>query len=188
MVQVDLPAAFAVGQICAMLSKKYLKKESRKFTNRLLGPMNIFLSCCFAPVGMFLMIAWPSWEVMYWTGWVEAPFNRPYVAGFYILFGIAMVVIGNVGFILAHHWYRNSNDRRVVFGAVIGVFFTLLPFLLWPGTWLKVGTYEVVTGGGGDSFFSIPFFPAWFVIISYISISITAMVIWLIKWGNKLEP
>ncbi len=188
MVQVDLPAAFAIGQIFAILSKDYLKKESRKFTNRLIGPLNIFLSCCFAPVGMFLMIGWPSWEVMYWTGWVEAPFNRPYVAGFYILFGIAMVVIGNVGFILAHHWYRNGNDRRVVYGAVVGVILTVLPFLLWRGTWLKVGTYEVVTGGGGNSFFSLPFLPAWFVIIGYMCITIIAMTIWLIKWGNKLEP
>ncbi len=38
MVQVDLPAAFVVGQVCALLSKKYLEKESRKFTNRILGP------------------------------------------------------------------------------------------------------------------------------------------------------
>ncbi len=104
MVQVDLPAAFAVGQIFAILSRGYLKKESRKFTNRLIGPLNVFLSCCFAPVGMFLMIGWPAWEVMYWTGWVEAPFDRPYVAGFYVLFGISMVVNEKVGFILANLW------------------------------------------------------------------------------------
>lgn len=188
MVQVDLPAAFAVGQIGAMLCKDYLKKEPRKFTNKLLGPLNFFFSCCYAPVGMFLLIGWPSWEVMYWTDWPEKPFNRPLVAGFYVLFGIAMVVIGNVGFILAHHWYRNNRDKRVIFGAAMGIILTILPFLLWRGTWLKVGTYAEVIGGAGKSFFSLPFFPAWFVIIGYMCFTIFIMGVWLRKWGNKLEP
>lgn len=37
-------------------------------------------------------------------------------------------------------------------------------------------------------FFSLPFLPAWFVIISYMCITIIAMVVWLIKRGNRLEP
>ncbi len=63
MVQVDLPAAFAVGHIYALLSKGYLKKEKRLFTNRLLGPLNFFLTCGFVPGGLFLLVGWPAWEV-----------------------------------------------------------------------------------------------------------------------------
>ncbi|MCP4662392.1 MAG: hypothetical protein GY856_43900 [bacterium] len=188
MVQVDLPAAFAIGQIYALLSKDYLKKDERKFTNRLLGPFNFFMSCCFAPVGMFLLIGWPAWEIMYWGGWVEDPFNKPWVAGFYVLFGIVMVVLGNVGFILAHHWYRKGRDQWVVWGSVVGVVLTLLPFVLQWGVWMNVGNYAEVDGGAGYSFFGMPFFGGWLVVMGYMGITAVGMGLWLKKKGNLIEP
>ncbi len=189
MVQVDLPAAFAIGQIYAALSKDFLRKEPHLFTNRLLGPFNIFMSCCYAPVGMFLLIGWPAWEVMYLTGWVENPFDRPWVAGFYVLFAIAMVVLGNVGFILAHHWFRKGLDRWVTFGTVAGLALTVLPFLLRWGVWWKVGTYrEVAENGGGYSFWSPPFFWGWLSVMSCMVVSIAAVSVLFRPQGNRLEP
>lgn len=182
MVQVDLPAAFAVGQIFAALSKGYLRKEPQLFTNRLLGPFNVYLSCCFAPVGMFLLIGWPTWEVMYVTDWLEAPFDRPLVAGFYILFGIVMVVLGNVGFILAHHWYRHGRDAWVRIGAIVGLILTILPFLLRFGIWWHVGSYQqVVVEKAGYSFWDPPFFTGWATIMTFMVISLVAMGLWLKK-------
>ncbi len=186
MVQVDLPAAFAIGQICAILSKDHLRKEENTFCNRLLGPFNFYMACAFAPVGMFLLIGWPAWEVMYVSGWVENPYNRPWVALFYVLFAIVMIVLGNVGFILGHRWYRQGHDKRVMIGAIIGVALTLLPFVLRWGVWFKVGTFGEVTGGGGTSFFDPPFFAGWAGIMSYMAITTVAMCIWLKKKGNRL--
>ncbi len=185
MVQVDLPAAFTVGQVFAFLSKKYLKKEPEIFANKLLGPLNLYLSCGFAPVGMFLLIGWPAWEVMHVTGWVENPFNRPLVAGFYVLFMIAMVLLGNVGFILGHQWYKKGKDKWVIYGAIIGAIVTFLPFLLKWGVWWNVGQYDEVMAGRGASFWKPPFFYGWLVVMSYFFIITILTGIWFKKRGSK---
>lgn len=187
MVQVDLPAAFAVGQVFAFLSRDYLRQEPHKFSHRLLGPLNFFLACCYAPVGMFLLIGWPAWEVMYRSAWVEDPFNRPWVAAFYVLFGIAMVVLGNVGFILAHHWYRTGRDRWVLWGAAAGGVLTFLPFALRWGVWWQVGTWSQVQAGEGYSFWQAPFHAAWLGVISYMVVTLMLMGLWLHRKGNHFE-
>jgi hypothetical protein len=188
MVQVDFPAAFAIGQIYGLLSKEYLKKDPRIFTNRLLGPLNFFLSCGFAPGGLFLLVGWPAWEVMYTTPWVEDPYNKPLVAGFYVLFMIIMVVLGNVGFILAHHWYQIGKDRWVLYGSAAGVILTIFPFLLRWGVWLNIGTYSEVAANSGYSFWKPPFFSGWLVLMSYLAVSIIGMGVWLKTKGSQLEP
>ena len=188
MVQVDLPAAFTVGQIFAWLSRDYLVKDPHLFTNRLLGPFNFFMSCCYVPVGMFLMIGWPAWEVMYQTEWVENPFNRPWVAAFYVLFAVVMIILGNVGFLLAHHWLRTGRERWVVVGASIGAVLTVLPFVLRWGIWMDVGTFAEVMAGGGTSFWDAPFHPAWLTIMSYMVLTLLAMGVWLKVKGNRFAP
>lgn len=183
MVQVDLPAAFTIGQIYAILAKKYLKAEPDLFNNKLLGPLNLYLSCGFSVVGLFLLIAWPSWEVMYIGSWVEAPFNRPLVAGAYVLFLIVMVILGNVGFILGHHWLRKGKDRLVAAGAIAGGILTALPFLLRWGVWWRVGTYQDITTGAGYSFWQPPFFYGWLVVMSYLVLTTVWTGIWF--WKRK---
>jgi len=185
MIQVDLPAAFAVGQIYAILSRNYLKKEPNKFANRLLGPLNFYLSCGFVPAGLFLLIGWPSWETMYVTAWVENPFNRPLAAGFYILFMVLMILLGNVGFILAHHWYRKGKDRLVVYGSITGVILAFLPFLLKWGIWWKIGTYSKVKLGEGYSFWEPPFILGWVFIMSYLAIVTVITGLWFKKKGSQ---
>lgn len=185
MIQVDLPAAFTVGQVAGLLSRNYLKKEPDKFTNKLLGPLNFYLCCCFIPGGLFLLLGWPSWESMYTTSWVEAPFNRPLVAGFYVLFVILLMVLGNVGFISAHHWLRSDKDKYVVWGAIIGFILTVLPFFLRWGIWMKIGTYADIEAGLGYSFWEPPFFYGWLFIMSYISIAMILFGWWLWKRDTR---
>jgi hypothetical protein len=185
MVQVDLPAAFAVGQVFAFLSKNYLKKEPNLFKNKLTGPLNLYLSCGFSLAGMFLLIGWPSWEVMFTTNWVEDPFNRPLVAGFYILFLVFMILLGNLGFILGHLWYRKGKDKWVIYGSVIGIFLTFLPFLLKWGVWFKIGTYAEIKSGGGTGFFDPPFFYGWLVIMGYFVLSTVLTGMWFKKTADK---
>ena len=189
MVQVDLPAAFAIGQVFAYLSRDYLKKDPSLFTNRALGPFNFYMACCYAPVGMFLLVGWPAWEIMYLGPWLDTPFNLPWVAGFYVLFGIVMVLLGNVGFILAHRWLRRDRAAWVKAGITIGAGLTLLPFLLRWGIWMKVGNFaEVVEQQAGYSFWDAPFFHGWAVIMSYMVITTVAMGIWMRTRANKMQP
>lgn len=186
MVQVDLPAAFAVGQIFGLLSKNYLKKEPDKFKSKLLGIFNFYLACGFVPGGMFLLIGWPAWECMYTSGWAENPYNRPLVVGFYILFMLVMMVLGNVGYILAHHWYQKGKDKWVIWGSIIGICLTLLPFVLRWGVWLTVGTFEEVKNGGGYSFWEPPFFYGWLAIMSYLGITMVITGLLMKKKANRL--
>lgn len=186
MVQVDLPAAFTVGQVFAALSQTYLRREPRLFGHRLLGPLNFFLACFFAPVGMFLMIGWPAWEVMYTTSWVEQPFDRPWVAAFYVVFGVIMVVLGNAGYILAHHWYRTGRALWVRVAIAVGAVATVSPFLLRWGTWTRIGSFAEVQAGGGYSFWRSPFFPGWLAFMSMMAVSTVVMGI-LMHRLSKLE-
>ncbi|MCK4764581.1 MAG: hypothetical protein KAW12_20440 [Candidatus Aminicenantes bacterium] len=188
MVQVDLPAAFAMGQIYALLSKNYLKKEPNKFTNKLLGPFNLFLTCGFVPTGMFLMVAWPAWEIMFVSSWVEKPFDRPLVAAFYVVFMLAMIILGNVGYILAHHWYRKGKDKWVVYGSIIGVIVTALPFFLRWGVWWKIGTFAEINAGQGYSFFKPPFFYGWLCFIVYMVAMLIIGGFWFRKKGALETP
>lgn len=185
-IQVDLPAAFAIGQVMGLLSKKYLKREPELFKSKLLGVFNFYLACGFVPGGLFLLVGWPAWEGMYSTAWTENPFDRPLVAGFYVLFMIAMMMLGNVGYILAHYWYKKGKDKWVVFGAVAGVFLTLLPFLVKWGVWWTVGTYGQVQANQGYSFFQPPFFYGWLAIMSYLFITGILTGLWFLKKGKEL--
>lgn len=186
MVQVDLPAAFTIGMVFALLAKKYLKKEPDIFTNKLIGPLNLYMSCSFSPAGLFLLVGWPAWEVMYVTGWVEKPFDRPLVAGFYIVFFIAMMLLANVGFWLAHYWYKKGKDKLVAIGAIVGGIVTVSPFILNWGIWWNIGTYSDVTAGAGYSFFKPPFFHGWLAIMSYLAITTVLTGLWFKYRGSKI--
>jgi hypothetical protein len=186
MVQVDLPAAFTIGQLLALYSKKYFKKEPDIFKNKLLGPLNLYLSCGFAPAGLFLLICWPAWELMYITNWVENPFNNPLVAGFYIGFGIIMILLGNAGFMLGHYFYRRNKDKLVILGAIIGGALTILPFLLRWGIWWKVGTQLDIETNMGYSFWQPPFFYGWLIIMSYLVATTVLALLWFKKVSGKI--
>ena len=190
MVQVDLPAAFAIGHVFAYLSKEYLRREPRVFTHRLMGPFNLYLVCGFVPGGLFLLVAWPAWEVMYWTSWVEAPFDRPWVAAFYVLFVILMVLLGNLGYMLAHTWLRRNLDNRVRLFSAIAVFLTVLPFILEWGVWTRVGTYEHVVNlqSGYYDWMEPPFLYGWGAIMLYITVATVLTGIWMKKQGSQLQP
>ncbi len=182
MLQVDLPAAFAIGQVCAIMAKDALKKEKDLFANKFLGPVNLFFSCGFAPGGLFLLIGWPAWECMYVTKWFEQPYDRPLCAVAYILFFIVMVLLGNLGFILGHYWYRGNKDKWVIAGSIIGVALALLPFLIKWGIWWDIGTYqEVALNKGGYSFWKPPFFYGWLGIMSYMVVTFAGILLWLRK-------
>jgi hypothetical protein len=187
MVQVDLPAAFATGQLFSLLSSRYLEKEPKIFTNGLLGPLNFYLTCGLAPAGLYLLIGYPSWEVMYLTDWVERPFDRPLVAGFYVVFLMLIVFLGNVGFTLGHHWLRLGRYRWVLWGTILGYVATVTPFLLRWGVWFKVGTYQEFLDGNGYSFWSPPFFTGWLVVMSYMVVASVVTGLWFLKQGRLAD-
>jgi len=185
MIQVDLPAALAIGQTFALLSQNYLTKEKSLYTGKTLGVLNFYLSCGFVPGGLYLITAYPAWEAMYKTGWLDTPFNNPPVAYFTVIFVILMVVLGNVGYIFAHWCYRTGKDRLVPWTTAAAAFLTVLPFIVDWGVWMKVGTYNEVMQGGGYSFWDPPFFYGWAIIMSWLTITTVVTGIWFKKTADK---
>ena len=125
--------------------------------------------------------------VMYLTDWVEQPFNRPLVAGFYVVFLMLILVLGNLGFALGHHWIRLGRHRWVTCGAILGGLLTVLPFLLRWGVWWKVGTYQDFLSGSGYSFWSPPFFWGWLVVMSYLAVSSVIAGLWFLRQSTLAE-
>ncbi len=189
MVQVDLPGAFAAGQIFAILSNKYLKKEEDKCTHRLMGPIGWYFALIYAPVGMFLLYGWPGWESMYWWEWVEQPAFHPWVAFFYLSFYFAMLLIGNFSYILGHYLYRQAKDKVVNILAAVGVIGTIVPFVIWPMTWYHVGTYaqyHAVPRETSAIFNTPSFFIPWACMIGFLTIGSVVFALWLRKYSTKL--
>jgi hypothetical protein len=186
MIQVDLPAAFTLGQGFALLSGNYLRKEKQVFTHRLLGPFNIYLTVGFCTGGMFLLTGWPAWEGMYKWSWFEQPFDNPLIAAFYILFLMAMVFLGNAGYMLGHYFILKGKTIYNWYGLFIGAFFTVLPFFIDWGVWNKIGTFAEIESGGGYPFFSPPFFYGWLGIMSYMLVAGIAFGIWFHKKSNTI--
>jgi hypothetical protein len=187
MVQVDIPAAFTLGQFFALLTKKYLKSEKQLFSSRLLGLFTFYLTFGFIPVGMYFMVGWPSWEVMYVTGWVEHVFNNLPVIFFYIGFMMLMIILGEVGYIVGHLCFRKGKDTIVVIGAVAGTILTFLPFVVRWGVWWKIGTYAEFLTGTGYSFFKPPFVIGWVIIMLYWVIMTVVFGMIANRQSNKLS-
>lgn len=185
MLQVDLPAAFAIGQAYAFLSRNYLKKENNLYTSKPLGVLNVYLSCGFVPGGLYLISAYPAWEAMYKTGWLDTPFNNPPVAYFTVAFVMLMVLLGNAGYIFAHWCYKTGKDKVVPWTIAIGFFLTILPFIIDWGVWMKIGTYAEVSRGGGYSFWEPPFFYGWAIIMSWLTVTTIVAGVWFKKKADK---
>ncbi len=149
--------------------------------------LNVYLSCGFVPGGLYLISAYPAWEAMYKTGWLDTPFDNPPVAYFTVFFVMLMVLLGNAGYLVGHWCYRHGREKIVPWTIAAAVFLTLLPFLLNWGVWMRVGTYEAVMGGGGYSFWEAPFFYGWAIIMSWLSVTTVAAGVWFKKRADTFE-
>ena len=186
MIQVDLPAAFAIGQALAVFSKTYLKKETDLFTNKLQGPLNLYLIIGFVPGGLYLLAGWPAWEAMYTVQWIENAYNTPIIAAVYVLFVIAMVLFGNIGYWLGHYFYKKNLDKYVKLTLILGVALTFLPFIIKWGCWRRIGTFAEIKAGGGYPFGGSPFFEGWLCIMSYLLITLVIAGVWFNRKSKKI--
>lgn len=147
MVQVDVPAAFAMGQVYALIAKQSLSKEPSLLGNRFITLNNWYVTLILAPVGLFLLVGWPGWETMYRWSWVESVQFHPFTALFYILFLAAMVIIGNAGFIIAHRLYLRNKDQTAKKLLVVSIIISLSAFLIDINAPFSIGTFEEYHNG-----------------------------------------
>jgi hypothetical protein len=159
MVQLDIPAAFAVSQLFAYMGRKRIKKEAEESGEkkpviyyRYLFYSVFFSSVVIVPAGLYLVCGWPGWEQIYWskrfeelihTGWVNALFPTLFIVG--------IVLAGYFGFRLAYHWITKGKERYILptFVGVL-VLATVVVAVCYP-SFILVGTYDQYHNLNGEA-------------------------------------
>jgi len=176
MFQVDIPAAFAMGQVLAMVGRKSLKMGHQSTYDRFLLWTNWYVSLIMGPTGLFLLVGWPGWETMYKWSWVENPQFHSMVALFYIAFLMMIVVLGNAGFMMSYGLLRRNRDGVAKTIMVLSILLALAPFLDFNAT-LHIGTYQTYHAGTAPLVFGTSFIMSFFGIMLFWVIGSIAAVI-----------
>lgn len=150
MVQLDIPAAFAVSQLFAYMGRKKIKKEAKETADkkppiyyRYLFYSVFFSAVVIVPAGLYLVAGWPGWEQIYWskrfeelihTGWFNALFPTLFIVG--------IVLAAYFGFLMAYRWITTGKERFVL-PTFIGVLVLagVVVLFCYP-SFLLVGTYD----------------------------------------------
>jgi len=167
MVQVDIPAAFAMGQLLALAGRKSLKTGQPSVRHRFLLLTNWYTSLILGTTGLFLLVGWPGWETMYQWAWVENPQFKPLAALFYIVFLVLMVVLGNAGFLISCRLIRSNREALAKALLVLSVIGTFAPFLIDIRAPFYIGTYQQYHTGRALLIFNSPFIYSWFGIMLF---------------------
>jgi len=200
MVQLDIPAAFAVSQLFVDIIRKRIKKEAKEsgVKKPLIYYRYLFYSVFFAamvivPAGLYLLAGWPGWEQIYWsrlfeelihTGWFNPIFPTLFVVG--------IVLAAYLGFRLAYHWVVSGKERylRPTYISVL-VIAALVVAFCYP-SFLLVGTYDQYHNLSGQTRESMArvwenpfgFGIGWTGVMVYFTICLTYMIV-KIRRENK---
>jgi hypothetical protein len=134
-VQIDIPIAFAVGQMLADAAKRQLSTGQPAPYYRALATTNIFMGLFFAPIPIYFLVDYFGWETTYMC-------DPSRVTRFFIPIVLFLLFLAaNVGF-----WLSNTLIRkgRAGIGRVIYLLIWLYSlgwiFGNWPRS-TRIGTY-----------------------------------------------
>jgi ABC-type branched-subunit amino acid transport system permease subunit len=135
MVQIDIPIAFAVGQMLADAANQQLKTRRAEPYYRTLAFTNIFTGLFFAPIPVYFLVDYFGWETTY----MYAP-DR--VTRFFIPIVLFVVILAaNLGFWLSHALIQKGRDRvgRAIY-TLIWIYALGWILVNWPRS-TRIGTY-----------------------------------------------
>lgn len=150
MVQLDIPAAFAVSMLFVDLGRNILKREAERMPGEKPGAYYHFLfrSIFFAgfvisPAGLYLLAGWPGWEQLYWSKRFEELILRGWFNALLPAFFIMSIVLaGYIGHILGYRLITTGKEkylRPIYIGVLV---LSSIPVLLSYPAFLLVGTYD----------------------------------------------
>jgi hypothetical protein len=135
MVQIDIPIAFAVGQMLADAANQQLKTAQPAPYFRALAYTNIFTGLFFAPIPIYFLVDYFGWETTYMC-------NPIGLTRFFIpIVLFAVMLAANLGFWLSNGLIRKGHD---VVGRVIYVLIWIYSLAWILGNWpraTRLGTY-----------------------------------------------
>jgi hypothetical protein len=180
MVQIDVPVAFALGNVFADAAKKQLQTEDPKYYYKTFYRYLVYQIFFFSWIPVYFMINYFGWETthMWWTkgSITDYPF---FVPVFMVVFFIAVFS----GFKFGTFLVRNERiwlNRFVYLG--IGIFSGVWIFGQTNSTF-KLGTYEQWKNGVAPWFYQDKTF--LFMLIFTVLLWAAAMAIFLFKLGRE---
>ncbi len=143
MVQVDVFWSYGLASGLALAGREQLRREATPFDNRVFTGMLLWIALLFAPSGVYLLWAFPSWETMF-----VAPDHAAIPAWLVALFALTNVSQAVLGFYVTWRCLRAGRDR-VAWLQTIGSHAAMLFVLVvgWDGTGIQRFTY---TGTAAD--------------------------------------
>jgi hypothetical protein len=135
MVQIDIPIAFAVGQMLADAASLQLKTGRPEPYYQTLAFTNIFTALFFAPIPVYFLIGYFGWETTYMV-------DPDQVTRFFIPIVLFIVILAaNLGFWLSNALIQKGRDRvgRMIY---VLIWIYSLAWILgnWPRS-TRIGTY-----------------------------------------------
>ena len=135
MVQIDIPIAFAVGQMFADAARQQLSTGQPTPYYRTLAFTNIFTGLFFAPIPIYFLIDYFGWETTYM-------YDPTRVTRFFIpIVLFAVILAANLGF-----WLSNAliQKGRAMIGRIIYMLIWVYSLAWIFGNWprsTRIGTY-----------------------------------------------
>jgi hypothetical protein len=135
MVQIDIPIAFAAGQMLAHAAQRQLSTGRPEHYYRVLSIVNIFTGLFFAPIPIYFLVDYFEWETTYMVDPERA--TRFFIP--IVLF--VLVLAANLGF-----WLSNWLIRKGRAGIGRGIYWLIWLYSLgwifgnWPRS-TRIGTY-----------------------------------------------
>lgn len=180
MVQIDVPVAFALGNLFADVAKKQLQTEDPKYYYKTFYKYLVYQIFFFSWIPVYFMINYFGWETthMWWTkdSITDYPF---FVPVFMVIFFIAAFSGFKFGTFLVRN-ERFWSNRFVYLG--IGIFSGVWIFGQTDSTF-KLGTYEQWNNGVAPWFYQDKTF--LFMLIFTVLLWAAAMTVFLCKLGRE---
>ena len=197
MVQIDIPAGFAVSMLAIDLGRRALKQgrdqtqpEKSILYYRYLFRSLLFAGTVIAPAGVYLLAGWPGWEQIYWskrfedvmhTGWINALLPA--------LFVLSIMLATYAGHVLGYRWLVGGKEKYIRptwIGLLVAVMIIVL--LNYP-SFLLVGTYDQYHSLNGQvreamsSVFSNPhgFSVGWVCVMIYFILALAYLCFKIIR-------
>ena len=150
MVQLDIPAAFAVSMVFIDVGRNILKREAEETPGETPRAYYHFLfrsifvaGFVISPAGLYLLAGWPGWEQLYWSkrfeelilqGWFNA-----LLPAFFIM---SIVLAGYLGHILGYRLITTGKEKYLRPTYIGVLILSSIPVLLSYPAFLLVGTYD----------------------------------------------
>jgi hypothetical protein len=134
-VQIDIPIAFAVGQMFADAARQQLSTGQPTPYYRTLAFTNIFTGLFFAPIPIYFLVDYFGWETTYMC-------DPTRITRFFIpIVLFAVILAANLGF-----WLSNAliQKRRAMIGRIIYILIWIYSLAWIFGNWprsTRIGTY-----------------------------------------------